>query len=398
MSRPRILHAVTSPLTVILMRGQLAHLRQAGFDVTVLSAPGEQLDRARDQEGVATVAVRMQREIAPLHDLASLWRIYRVLRHLHPDLVNSGTPKAGLLVGLAAWMAGVPCRVHTLRGLRSETAGGLKRNLLRLAERVACRTAQRVVCNSESLRQRAVGLGLTDAPRSLVLAHGSSNGVDASRFLRTHASERKAAELRSCLELPADAPVIGFVGRLTRDKGIAELVQAFDRLRARRPELRMLFIGDREPGDPLPDEVNQRLDRDPHIICTGAVPDAALYYQLMTVYCLPTHREGFPNSVLEAQASGLAVVTTTATGAVDSVQDGVTGLLVPPKDSGALAQALERLLADPALAARMAAAGRERVVRDFRPQLVWEALAELYRDLLREKGIAASADAAVPTR
>lgn len=395
MAGPRIVHAVTSPLTVTLMRGQLAYLRRAGFEVTVISAPGERLDRARSEENVATVAVAMTREIAPLADLAALWRLYRVLRRLRPQLVNSGTPKAGLLVGLAAWLAGVPCRLHTLRGLRSDTAGGLKRRVLLLAERISCRTAHRVLCNSESLRRRAIALGLTDARHSLVLGHGSSNGVDAARFASTQESFRQAAELRKYLEIPERDPVIGFVGRLTRDKGIPELVHAFDILRARRPELRLLLVGDREPGDPLPSRVDERLDRDTQIICTGGVPDAALYYQLMTVYCLPTHREGFPNSVLEAHASGLAVVTTTATGAIDSVEDGVTGLLVPPADAAALSQALERLLADQALAMRMGAAGRERVARDFRPEAIWDALVALYRELLSP---ALGADPAVPRR
>jgi glycosyltransferase involved in cell wall biosynthesis len=397
MPGPRIVHAVTSPLTVTLMRGQLAHLRHAGFEVAVISAPGEQLDRICGEQDVLPVPVPMEREIAPLRDLAAWWRIYRILRRLRPDLVNSGTPKAGLLVGVAAWLAGVPCRLHTLRGLRSDTAGGLKRRVLLLAERISCRAAHRVLCNSESLRRRAIALGLTDAQHSLVLGHGSSNGVEVSLFVSSPELLRQAAELRKYLEIPSGAPVIGFVGRLTRDKGILELVQAFDILRARRPELRLLLVGDREQGDPLPAGVQERLERDPQIVCTGWVADPAPYYPLMSVYCLPTHREGFPNSVLEAHASGLAVVTTTATGAVDAVEDGVTGLLVPPANAAVLAQALERLLADRPWAARMGAAGRERVARGFQPVAIWEALVALYRDLLREQGVA-TAETAVPSR
>lgn len=394
----RVVHAVTSPLTLSLMRGQLAHLRRAGLQVTVVSAPGERLENLRVEEGVETAAVSMQREIAPLSDLAALWRLYRLLRRLRPHIVNAGTPKAGLLAGMAAWLAGVPCRVHTLRGLRSETTAGVKRRVLLLAEKISCRTAHRVVCNSPSLRQRAIALGLTDAQHSCVLGCGSSNGVDAPRFFPGEELLRRAAELRSYLEIPAGAPVIGFVGRLTRDKGVPELVRAFTVLRASRPALRLLLIGDREDGDPLPAAVNESLDRDPQIVCTGAVSDVAPYYALMTVYALPTHREGFPNSVLEAQAAGLPVVTTRATGAVDSISDGVTGLLVPPGDADALAQALSRLLDDPDLARRMGAAGRERVTKDFRPQEIWDALLTIYRKLLSERGLAQPADSAVPSR
>lgn len=393
----RIVHAVTSPMTVTLMRGQMAHLRRAGFEVAVISAPGEQLDRMQREEDGLALPVPMEREIAPLRDLAALWRLYRVLRRMRPVLVNSGTPKAGLLVGIAAVLARVPCRVHTLRGLRSDTATGWKRRLLLAAERISCRSAQRVLCNSESLRRRAIALGLTDVQHSLVLAHGSSNGVDAGRFAATPELSARVAQLRQQLEIPPAAPVIGFVGRLTRDKGIPELVHAFDLLRARHPELRLLLVGDREQGDPLTPAVNQRLDQDLHILCTGAVPDAAPFYRLMSIFCLPSHREGFPNCVLEAHASGLPVVTTTAAGAMDSVEDGVTGLLAPPGDAAGLSSALERLLEDPALASRMGEAGRQHVIRDFRPQLIWDALLAVYRDLLREQGIASAAQA-VPSR
>jgi glycosyltransferase involved in cell wall biosynthesis len=394
----RVVHAVTSPLTLILMRGQLGYLRQAGFQVTVVSAPGEELERIRAAGQADVVAVSMVREIAPFSDLRALIQLYRRLRVIQPAIVNAGTPKAGLLVGLAAWLAGVPCRVQTLRGLRSETAPGWKAAILRATERISCRVAHRVICNSPSLRERAIELGITDTRHSLVLGSGSSNGVDASRFCPTDDLLRRAAGIRSELAIPAGAPVIGFVGRLTRDKGIPELIAAFDLLRTPFPNLYLLLIGDREAGDPLPAAIHQRLDRDPQILCTGAVPDAAPYYPLMTVYALPTHREGFPNSVLEAQAAGLPVVTTRATGAVDSIVDGITGILVPPGDGSALAKAIESLLSDPALAQRMGAAGRERVARDFRPETIWEALAALYRGLLRERGLSAATDAAVSTQ
>jgi len=396
----RIVHAVTSPLTLILMRGQLAYLRRSGFEVSVISSPREahwSLEQIAQQEQVQAVPVPMERGISPVQDLAAAWRLYRTLRRLRPDVVNAGTPKAGLLVGLAAWLARVPVRVHTLRGLRSETSSGMKGAMLHLAELIACRTAHRVICNSPSLRDRAIALGLTDPRRSLVMGKGSSNGVEIARFQTNDGLVRRAAELRAYLDLPAGAPVIGFVGRLAHDKGIAELIGAFDLLRAKCQELRLLLLGAKEAGDPLPAKVHERLDRDPQIVCTGAVPDAAPYYQLMTVYALPTYREGFPNSVLEAQAAGLPVVTTRATGAVDSILDGVTGILVPPGDPKALADALQRLLEDPELAARMGRAGRERVVRDFRPEAIWEALGTLYRDLLRERGVAV-AEVAVPTK
>ncbi len=383
----RVVQAVTSPLTLILMRGQLEYLRHAGFDVTVISAPGEELERIRASGQADVAPVEMAREIAPAGDAVALLKLYRLFRQIRPAIVNAGTPKAGLLVGVAAWLAGVPCRVHTLRGLRSETARGWRREVLRAAERISCGVAHRTICNSASLRERAIELGVTDARHSLVLGSGSSNGVDAGRFKRSEELLRRADRIRSHVGIPQGVPVVGFVGRLTRDKGIGDLVEAVDDLRTRWPNLRLLLVGEREPGDPLPARLNERLDRDPWIICTGAVPDAAPYYPLMNAYALLTYREGFPNSVLEAQASGLPVVTTQATGAVDAVIDGVTGFAVAVGDSKAAAKGLGALLGDRRLAERMGAAGRERVVRDFRPEAIWEGLARVYRELLEERGV-----------
>ena len=397
----RVVQAVTSPLTLILMRGQLACIRKAGFEVFLISAPEESiwsLDRFAKEQGVEAVPVEMARGLSPLRDLGSAWSLYGVLRRLRPDIVNAGTPKAGLLVGIAAWLARVPCRIHTLRGLRSETATGATAVFLSQAERIACRTAHRVICNSASLRDRAVALGIVDRKRCVVLGSGSSNGVDAARFQRSPEALARSEAIRDSLEIPKGAPVIGFVGRLTRDKGIIELIAAFDILAKRYPELRLLLIGVHEQDGSLPAAIIERFDRDPRVICTGAVPDAAPYYALMTAYALPTYREGFPNSVLEAQAAGLPVVTTRATGAVDSIVDGITGMLVAPRDPQGLAAALQRLLDDAELATRMGHAGRERVARDFRPEAIWDGLVGVYRDLLREHGITGTAGAAVSTR
>ncbi len=387
-ARPiRVLHAVTSSLTLVVMRGQLSYLRQAGFEVAVLCAPGPYLDELVRDEAVHALPVPMERDISPLADLLAFFRVYRAIRAWKPDIVNAGTPKAGLLVGLAAWMAGVPCRIYNLRGLRFETTRGWRRRLLRGVDRFCARLSHLVLCNSPSLRARAIEYGITDDVHSLVLGNGSSNGVELSRFASASAGDA-AAPLREQLGIPPAVPVVGFVGRLNRDKGIPELVAAYQALRPRWPALRLLLIGELEVTRPLPRETQSALAGDPQIFCTGAVPDPAPYYRLMTVYALPTHREGFPNSVLEAQAAGLPVVTTRATGALDSIVDGVTGLLVPPQDSHALAQALARLLDDPGLAGRMGEAGRQRVARDFRPETLWQAMAELYGRLARGRAAA----------
>ena len=234
---------------------------------------------------------------------------------------------------------------------------------------------------------RAIELGLINPQKATVIAQGSVNGVDAERFAPTPLKQQQATDLRAQLKIPANAPVLGFVGRLTRDKGLEELVSAFKQIRAMAalkedatsPPPYLLCVGDYEAGDPVSSTTRNLMESLPGIVRTGFVNDPSLYYHVMDALALPTYREGFPYVPLEAAASGKPVVTTRVTGAMDAVIDGVTGYLVPPRDSAALARACYELLSSPTTAQRMGQAGRERVLRDFRPADLWAAWANLYR-------------------
>jgi glycosyltransferase involved in cell wall biosynthesis len=385
--QPRIVYVLTASLAVRFLRGQLRYLREAGFDVTVIASWGEELATIPEAEGVRAISVPFSRGISLRKDLMSLWHLWRVMRRIRPTITSVGTPKAGLLGGLVAFFAGVPCRLYTLRGLRLQTVTGMRRRVLLFAERLACLSAHRIICVSNSLRQEAVALGLADSQKTVVLGSGSSNGVDVSRFDLDQAERQKAVELRSKLGIPPDAPVVGFVGRFTRDKGIDELLQAFSLLRERLPELRVLLVGDVEKGDLPSLDVLQKVKTDPNIVCPGFVADPALYYQIMDVLALPTRREGFPNAVLEANASGKPAVVTNATGAVDSVIDGVTGFIVPVGDSVALANALAKLLYDPCLAKSMGQTARDRAAAEFRQETIWAGMLGECRRLLVAKAL-----------
>ena len=384
----RTLLAVTSDLGWAFVGGTVPMLRNAGFDPLLVSAPGERLQRVAQEAGVAAAPIPMRREIAPLSDLRSLWRLYRLIRQSRPMIADVGMPKPGLLGGLAAWLAGVPCRIYTLHGLRLETARAWKRALLMVTERIACACAHRVVCVSPSLRQVAVELRLVSPRKAVILGNGSCGGVDVQRLSPQVANAAVKNRLAERLGIPNHEPVIGFVGRFTRDKGIPELVTAYTQLRQTWPELRLLLVGDFEDGDPVPPGIRQQIETDSHIVCTGFVPDSAPYYGLMDVFALPTYREGFPVVSIEAQACGVPVVTTTATGAIDSIVDGVTGFLVPVGNAQALAARIDQLLRDPPLRAHMGQSGRALAVREFRQEVVGQALLDEYRRLLRSKGLA----------
>jgi glycosyltransferase involved in cell wall biosynthesis len=384
--RISVLHAVTDPISTILMRGQLAYLKANGFEPALLTGLGRQSQDQEPGEGYPVHRIAMTREITPGDDLRSLFDLWRLLRRIRPVICNAGTPKAGLLVGLAAWLTRVPCRVYTLRGLRLETATGIKRSLLMLTEKTACFTAHRVICVSASLRERAIALGLVARSRTVLLGAGSSNGVDSGRFEPTPGKAVLATGLREKLGIRPDQPVIGFAGRLTRDKGLPELVTAFQSVQEKMPEAVLLLVGDYEQGDPVPEETRKAIESEPGIRHVGFTSQIDLHYLVMDIFVLPTHREGFPNTVLEAQAAGLPVVTTDATGAVDAIEDGITGVLTPVGDADKLAEALLSLLSDPSRMQSMGSSGRERILREFRNERIWQELTLFYRAMLQERG------------
>lgn len=358
-------------------------MRERGLEVSVISSPGELLDQFAQKEGVPAYPVLMPRRITPLQDLLAVARIRQILRRIRPHIVHAHTPKGGLLGMLAAWTCRVPVRIYHIRGLPYLTATGAKRLLLRFSERVACTLAHQVLCVSHSIRQVVVEEGMCPAGKIKVLAWGSGQGVDAEgRFCPERFDEQIKQQLRQSLHIPQEAIVLGFVGRIVRDKGIVELVDAWRRLRGDYPHLHLLLVGDYEEQDPVPNDIYELLNSDPQAHVTGWVDDTAPYYAIMDILVLPSYREGFPNAPLEAAAMELPVVATDIPGTRDAVENGKTGTLVPPCNAEALAQAIRSYLCAPELREVHGKAGRQRVLQYFRQEFLWQALYEEYEKSL----------------
>jgi len=319
-------------------------------------------------EGISVHSVPMERDPSPLRDLVALLRWMEILRITKPDVVTAGTPKAALLAAVSGWILRVPDRIYLLRGLRLETASGMLYRVLTRLERLTFALSTRSIAVSESLRDEAVRLGLTHGRTVAVLGRGSSNGVDTSRFFPRADDDIEVLALRDRIGLASGLPTIGYVGRLTADKGLGLLDAALDLLAAKGFAVQLLVVGGvdgaRLPRPSRPSPVRT--------FSTGRVPDTSAYYALMDVLCLPTRREGFPNVVLEAGAAGVPTVTTNATGAIDSVVDGKTGLIVDKDDASQLAEALEALLTDSDRRRRLGQHARQWVVAEFERTTVWE--------------------------
>lgn len=349
----------TSPVSSLFLRGQIEFFASGDYEPHYVTGPGP----SEPPVGCPTWQLPLRRQPSPLHDFVALVRAVGLLRRIGPEVVHSGTPKAGLIGMAAARLIGTPVRIYAVHGLRYETSTGTGRRVLRALERIASWCATDVVADS-----RSIALALRDdvgvrASKVVVLGPGSSNGVDVDRF--TPASDR--ATSRRELGIDVDRPVLGFVGRLTHDKGIDDLVEVFDRV-ARTTPATLLLVGRYEDDDPVHPVTRRRIERGAGIVHIPWTAEPERVYAAMDVLVFPSYREGLPNVPLEAQASGLPVVGYAATGTVDAVAD--LGLLVETGDVDGLVRLVGELLADADHRSEAGRRAREWVVRFDRPA-VW---------------------------
>jgi glycosyltransferase involved in cell wall biosynthesis len=360
----------TIPITVDTFDRELIRQTQAqGFDVCVVSSPGPALERVGDEMGVRVRALPMTREISPVADLVALVAWLRVCLAERPSLMIAATPKASLLSLLAAKATRVERRLYCMVGLRLEGERGSTRRLLTGMERLTSWAATEVIANSPSLATRYAQLRLAPSRKLRQTRPGSDHGVDSDHFRPRLPDPALAATLG----LDPLRPVVGLVGRLTHDKGVDTVIGAMRLLHADGVACQLLVVGaQNEPDSMAYLDILQSMGD--HVVAVGAVQDVRPYFALMDVHVLPTLREGFPNVVLEASAMALPTVATDATGAIDSVRDGETGLTVGVQDPYALALAIKTLLRDPGKASQYGVQAREWVIADFQPEAVVQTL------------------------
>lgn len=376
-------------MSLRLMQGFPEYLVTRGWDVHVVSSPGPLLDELSSADGVTTHGITMARKPSPVEDLRALAVWVRLLRRVRPNILSVGTPKAGLLGGIAGLLTRVPHRVYLLRGLRLESSTGPRRMVLSLLETVASSCAHQILAVSHSLRDRVAALKLMAPDKVVVLGAGSSNGVETVLYSRERFADADLARMSKALGLVPGILVVGFVGRLTKDKGLEVLAEARAILERKKVDYQLLIVGgiDDSDGARMLDAV--RSTGRPALV-SGQVDNPEPYYQLMDILCLPTLREGFPNVVLEAAAAGVPTVTTTATGAIDSVIHGETGLIATVGSAESLSDQLALLLEDSGLRLRMGANATLRVKDCFERTAVWDLTESFYDNLTvngRFKGI-----------
>ncbi|MFZ6664025.1 glycosyltransferase family 4 protein [Peijinzhouia sedimentorum] len=382
--KKKLVRITTIPLSLkYLLGGQLGFMNQH-FDVTAISSPGVELDEL-ESEGINIERVYMTRKITPLQDLRALMELYRIFKKIKPNIVHTHTPKAGLLGMLAAKMAGVPVRLHTVAGLPLMEREGMERSMLEGIEKLTYSLAHRVYPNSQGLKGFILDKKLAEPNRVEVLANGSSNGINSQFFDLNDEIEKEANSLKTYLKLNEGEVIFLFVGRLVADKGINELIKAFDSLSRNYSNSRLILVGSMEEDlDPISGESLMILKRNKRIIQTGFKKDIRPYLHLSNIFVLPTYREGFPNVVLQAGCLHLPCIVTDINGCNEIIEDGVNGLIIPPKSTERLQNAMIKLLNQQELRKQMASQARAMVVRRYEQNVVWDSLLEEYQRFLSQ--------------
>jgi len=375
LERTLVLGATVPETVDAFISEQANFLSQHGWQVHIVTSPRPrpaELQRGSvELNEVVLHEIPMERNPAPFKDVRSLAAWLRLLKQIKPQVVMVGTPKAALLGMLASKFLRVQNRVYLVRGLRLEGQTGIHAKIGALMERITCSAATDVLCVSNSLKSTMVQQRLVPVKKARVLGSGSSNGVAIEKFCPP--SKEEHASARFSFNIEDNAMVVGFAGRLTQDKGLDDLLEALKIVSKIYPQVCLLVAGETDTSSALPKLLNSESESEKtNITFSGRVENMVVFYHALDIFCLPSLREGMPNVNLEAAACGLPVITTTATGCIDSIVQDQTGFAVSPGRPESLANSLLRLASSSESRKTLGIAGRVRVEKEFRQEIVWE--------------------------
>jgi glycosyltransferase involved in cell wall biosynthesis len=355
------------------------------YDVLAVSSPDKTLEEVSIQEAVRIVPVSMTRSITPGQDIKALWQLYRLFKKEKPAIVHTHTPKAGLLGMMASRLAGVPIRMHTVAGMPLMESKGMKKNILKSTEQLTYMCATKVYPNSRNLAEYIFKNKFCKKNKLKVLGNGSSNGIDTDYFQCTPSVLSTAGDIRKRLNLSENNFVFLFIGRLVRDKGIEELVEAFVQLKQEYTDIKLLLVGPFEQNlDPISERVIRTIELDADIIHEGFQQDIRPYLALSQVLAFPSYREGFPNVPMQAGCFDLPSIVTDINGCNEIIEHRINGLIIPVKHTEALRDAMATLMSDKDLYANIKRNARKMILERYDQKKFWSILLEEYQSELQK--------------
>ncbi|WP_312365110.1 glycosyltransferase family 4 protein [Sphingobacterium sp.] len=381
-SRIKIILTCTHSLGAKFLEGQLSYLRNKGFEVYVLSAPGKEIENLCLREEANLISFPFQREISIINDLKAVFRLIKIIRKINPDVINAGTPKAGFLVCLSARIIGFSPLIFTLRGLRSETLSGFKRKLVRAMETFTCTLADIVIPISPSLKDHAITNKILKREKAVVLERGSSNGVNVNKFKRVFSAFERE-NLRRKFKIGKNDVVFSYVGRINNDKGIPELFTMFKDVNKKFQNVKLLLVGEFELEDSIPLELKQELEYHDSVIIIPYQQNIKDVYEIIDVLVLYSKREGFGNILIEAASMEIPVIASNIPGCMDAVKNNYNGFLV--NNDLELKEKLLCYSNDEDLRLNHGNNGRIWAEQNFRCEKIWDSQIELYKKLINKK-------------
>lgn len=377
----KIIRATTVPQSLnVFCKGILQELSEK-YEVVGLSSPGKELEEVARREGVRVIAVPMERHISLTKDLKSLFQMIRVFYKEKPYVIHSMTPKAGLLCMIAGWMTRVPIRIHTFTGLVWPTSKGVRRKVLMLTDKITCACATHIIPEGEGVKNDLISGKITKKPLK-VLGYGNVMGVDMERFSRRPKVMEMANQLRDDNKF-----TFVFVGRLVKNKGINELCKAYERIHNQYPNTRCWLIGPYEDNlDPINAESRRLIEAlNNGLVAVGRKSGDELlaYYVAADCFVMPSYREGFPNTVMEAGALGLPSIVTDINGSREIIKDGINGMIVPPQNEDRLYQAMAVMITSNLDRKKMADNARKMILDRFEQSYVRKCLYDFYDEVIK---------------
>ncbi|WP_426063473.1 glycosyltransferase family 4 protein [Flavobacterium sp. DSP2-3-1] len=380
--KKKLIRITTVPISLeILLENQLRFMNQH-YVVVGVSSDKEYLKQVGHLEDIEVYDVEMTRRITPLLDVKAVWRLYRYFKKEKPFIVHTHTPKAGTLGMIAAKLAGVPNRLHTIAGLPLLETTGFKRVILNLVEKITYACATRIYPNSFGLKEIVIQERFCKPEKLKVIGNGSSNGINTAYFDSEIFSNNENKSLKSHLGISPEDFVFIFVGRLVGDKGINELIRAFKKLSAENTTVKLLLVGPLESGlDPLAPETLKEIAVNRHIISVGFQNDVRPYFAISNVLVFPSYREGFPNVVMQAGAMGLPSIVTDINGCNEIIIEGKNGIIIPVKDGIAVYKAMKKMVREFDFRNQLQQNTRRMIVSRYEQQMVWDAILAEYKNL-----------------
>lgn len=380
MTKPTLVRITTVPLSLEkLLTGQL-HFMRSFYNVIAVSSDNERLKKFGELEKVTVFPIEMTRQITPLHDLFAVVRLFLFLKRTKPFIVHSHTPKAGIVGMLAAKLAGVPNRLHTVAGMPLLEYVGFKRTILDFVEKLTYSCATKVYPNSFKMKDIIIQNQYCLPNKIKVLANGSSNGIDTSYFDASHFSDEFKNNLKKDFGiLPTDF-VFVFVGRIVSDKGINELIAAFVAIQKQVNDVKLILVGPLEQElDPLKKETQNQIQTNKSILSLGYQQDVRPYFSIAQALVFPSYREGFPNVVLQSGAMGLPSIVTDINGCNEIIEHTKNGFIIPVKNQKALFESMLNCIQNKEQFSQMQQNARAMIVSRFDQQFMWESILQEYR-------------------